>query len=364
MRSDEKRSSAMAMLACIIADPALAVGVRRQHLVLEHVVERRARRARPAPRRRWSRRRWPSRSRRAGTPPATSRRGWSRFSTPFIAAFMPEVPHASSGRMGLFSQTSAPRVRSGRAPCRSRGRRRPTRDSVRAIATRLADDLPCPSSSSGWALPANTSWSRRPREQRLDALAIVEDQVAALVGGGAAREADGEHVGVEADAGAGRDLRRAARACSAWCAAQRPLGEPRASRMRASCQVGDVHAVGDRDDRARARRRRATWRARPRRGARRRRWRAATSRRPATVMLKGSPPIWRISQSTSSQQAPEPPQLGERVHLVAGGDRGVGREHDLLAHRAPRRRRTRAPAAMRSAISSTPAKTACPSLKW
>ena len=33
-----------------------------------------------------------------------------QFSTPFIAAFMPDVPQASSGRIGLFSQTSAPRV--------------------------------------------------------------------------------------------------------------------------------------------------------------------------------------------------------------------------------------------------------------
>ncbi len=29
---------------------------------------------------------------------------------PFMAAFWPEVPEASSGRRGLFSQTSTPRV--------------------------------------------------------------------------------------------------------------------------------------------------------------------------------------------------------------------------------------------------------------
>ncbi len=40
------------------------------------------------------------------------------------------------------------------------------------------------------------------REQRLDARRVGEDQVRALVAGGAAREAERQHVGVEADAGA------------------------------------------------------------------------------------------------------------------------------------------------------------------
>jgi len=31
-----------------------------------------------------------------------------RFNPPFSALFMPEVPHASNGRSGLFSQTSHP----------------------------------------------------------------------------------------------------------------------------------------------------------------------------------------------------------------------------------------------------------------
>jgi hypothetical protein len=34
-----------------------------------------------------------------------------RLSPPFSAAFMPDVPHASSGRSGLFSQTSQPQYR-------------------------------------------------------------------------------------------------------------------------------------------------------------------------------------------------------------------------------------------------------------
>lgn len=33
-----------------------------------------------------------------------------KLRTPFIAAFMPDVPHASCGRRGVFSQTSQPRV--------------------------------------------------------------------------------------------------------------------------------------------------------------------------------------------------------------------------------------------------------------
>ena len=33
-----------------------------------------------------------------------------KLSTPFIAAFIPLVPEASKGRIGLLSQTSHPRV--------------------------------------------------------------------------------------------------------------------------------------------------------------------------------------------------------------------------------------------------------------
>jgi hypothetical protein len=39
-----------------------------------------------------------------------------RLSDPFMAAFMPDVPEASSGRRGLFSHTSQPRVRSRPSP--------------------------------------------------------------------------------------------------------------------------------------------------------------------------------------------------------------------------------------------------------
>jgi hypothetical protein len=40
------------------------------------------------------------------------------FSTPFIAAFIPEVPDASKGRSGVLSQTSTP-LTSSRARSRS-----------------------------------------------------------------------------------------------------------------------------------------------------------------------------------------------------------------------------------------------------
>ena len=71
-----------------------------------------ARRPSPArPRRGWSRgRRSPSRCRRS-SPRPTSRRGRCTLTTPLAAAFMPDVPDASSGRRGLFSQTSTPWTR-------------------------------------------------------------------------------------------------------------------------------------------------------------------------------------------------------------------------------------------------------------
>ena len=40
----------------------------------------------------------------------TTANSLGRFSTPFSAAFMPLVPHASMGRRGVLSQTSTPRV--------------------------------------------------------------------------------------------------------------------------------------------------------------------------------------------------------------------------------------------------------------
>ena len=87
------------------------------------------------------------------------------------------------------------------------------------------------------------------------------------------------------------------------------------------------------------------------------------SRRPATVMLNGSPPErGQLARHELAVRA-EAPEIGERVHLVARRHRRVGGEDDALARGQPRLRKA-CPASIRSAISSMPAKTACPSLKW
>ena len=52
-------------------------------------------------------------------------------------------------------------------------------------------------------------------------------------------------------------------------------------------------------------------------------------------MLNGSPPICAHLPVDQLAAGAQPAQLGQRVHLVAGGDRRVGGEHDLLAHRRP-----------------------------
>ena len=198
----------------------------------------------------------------------------------------------------------------------------------------------------------------------LEARRVAEDQVAPLV-----RTPRGARSRSSARRGRGRRRcaarpRRAARASAPGASSHSASG---ASTRLADARVlprRRVHAVGDRDDLGRAVDVAATSRARPRRGAARPRSRAATSRRPATVMLNGSPPICAHLPSTSSQAGAEPAELAEGVHLVAGGDGRVGREDDLLAHRLPGLARTAAPRLIRSAISSTPAKTAWPSLKW
>src|SRR5262249_58274226 len=68
----------------------------------------------------------------------------------------------------------------------------------------LADDLPS-HLVVGVRLAGEDELHPAALEQRLDALEIVEDQVAALVGGGATGEADGEDGGIEAHAAAGGD---------------------------------------------------------------------------------------------------------------------------------------------------------------
>ena len=87
------------------------------------------------------------------------------------------------------------------------------------------------------------------------------------------------------------------------------------------------------------------------------------SRSPATVMLNGSPPIWRSSQSTSSQPAPSRrSSASEWTSLPAGT--GVWVVKTMRSRAARQAASKLAPASIRSAISSMPANTACPSLKW
>ena len=192
-----------------------------------------------------------------------------------------------------------------------------------------------PAWSAGCALPAKTSCTPPLLEQRREAIGVAEDEIGALVGRGAPREADREGVGVEADAGARRHLgeqlllERPARAQQARRRTPAPGG------MRGSCQVPTctplVIAMMGAAPSTCAHMARAVspWS-----------WATALARRarrsPATVMLNGSPPISRISPSTSSQLAPSRRRSASGVHLVAGGHRRVGGEDDPLAHRLPR----------------------------
>ena len=100
---------------------ALDPGRRHLRAVAAGPVDRRAERPRfRASRTARSRRRRPVRPS-VSSPivnPAPSREASShqpsrtdRLRAPFIAAFMPDVPEASNGRIGLFSQTSAPETR-------------------------------------------------------------------------------------------------------------------------------------------------------------------------------------------------------------------------------------------------------------
>ena len=93
--------------------------------------------------------RWPSRWRRRSTRP-TSRRGRCSSAPPLSAAFMPLVPHASSGRRGVFSQTSQPWYIAGRSRCRSRrGTRTGCARRPGGRTARCAGSAPCPACRPG-----------------------------------------------------------------------------------------------------------------------------------------------------------------------------------------------------------------------
>ena len=111
-RGDERAERLPVVLHLV--DPAdrhaVALGVEQRHDLPLEQAEQARRLAGVAAARSPGRRRprgSPSRSRRRSTRP-TSRRGCCSSATPLSAAFIPLVPHASSGRRGLFSHTSQP----------------------------------------------------------------------------------------------------------------------------------------------------------------------------------------------------------------------------------------------------------------
>ena len=84
-----------------------------------------------------------------------------------------------------------------------------------------------PPQSCGWALPAKTSCTGRSASSTMrgEALGVAEEQRAALVGGEAAREADGQGVGIED--------------------ARRPRRSRRASPCRSAMRAEPRRAIGD-----------------------------------------------------------------------------------------------------------------------
>ena len=316
------------------ARPLRRVGERRQHLALER--RRRARAGRLAS---WSGPSLPSPiaqpvtpcSQPSGHQPSRT----DRLSTPFIAAFMPEVPHASIGRRGVLSHTSQPRVEQPRrAPCRSSRGTRCCPGQLRAMVRPGARSTALPAWSPGAPCRRRRAARAGPLEQRREALGIAQEEIGALVGRRAPREADEQRVGIERG-------RRCALATSASSSrficrrdgAQRVVVAERGCGRARSCQVPTctplvIAMIGAASVDVRPHRRGPS-----RRAARRRRWPRRARRSPATVMLNGSPPISRSSLSTSSQLAPSRREVRDRVHLVARGHRRVRGEHD--ACRAP-----------------------------
>ena len=206
---------------------------------------------------------------------------------------------ASSGRRGLLSQTSAPRVSS--APS-AHVVVLEEHDAARVLLRRLdepARRAPCPPRSRGCALPAYTmlhaadrtaarALARRARirSARLYAAARRAKPIEQRVDRRAATPVRARDLG---DQLALHRLVRAPTARRPACACD--LSATSAARMRASCQVGVctpfvMLMIGAASvDVA------STSRARSRRAARRRRSRCARAAAPATVIENGSPPI-------------------------------------------------------------------------
>ena len=123
-----------------------------------------------------------------------------RLRTPLATTFSPLVPLASSGRRGVFSQTSTPwtRWRAIRMSYPSRKKIFPrNRSSLQTAMTFLIRSFPI--LSFGCALPAKTMWTGRVGWFRIRSSRsrFGEDHVRPLVGGEPPGEADHERRRVE-----------------------------------------------------------------------------------------------------------------------------------------------------------------------
>ena len=109
-----------------------------------------------------------------------------------MAAFIPLVPDASSGRRGLLSQTSTPCDEEARDPHVVVLEDEDPAAQLRASATAAKISwMTCwPGRSAGWALPANTTWTGRSSSHSIRASRSMsrEQQAGPLVG----REPPGE----------------------------------------------------------------------------------------------------------------------------------------------------------------------------
>ena len=171
-------------------------------------------------------------------------------------------------------------------------------------------------------------------EERTQAVRIPQEQIGALVGRGAAGEADGQPVRVEPHA---RPRLDRAQQLGLELAARRLQGGVAGERARnARILPGpDVHAVGDGDDG------RCRLHMSPH-GARGVAVELGHGIGEARQAQPGHGHVERIAAQLPElggdqlAAGPQPSQVGEGVDLVAGGHGGVGREDDPLPRRAPR----------------------------
>ena len=170
---------------------------------------------------------------------------------------MPDVPHASSGRSGLLSQTSQPGRGSAPSRCRSRAGTRsgggPRGSSANCTICWISS---LPPSSAGCALPAMTIWIGRSgsSSSRSQPLGVAQHQREPLVGRHPPGEADGEHVGVEDRRRSSRARPRRAPRCSQEARSRRRTSSTSRSRSCRRSSTGRVGELGRRPSKCRRRR--------------------------------------------------------------------------------------------------------------